>query len=979
MSDEPIFEAEESGLWSATGGASMPEVFRYTGSVGPTEIPVNMPTIYLDADVAARLQAEGQRSIEIDKEVAGILLGTRSADDQFIRVSHIAIAQDEDSSPVHFKFTYSVWDDLIDQMETLSREAGTELLLVAWYHTHPNMSVFLSRYDLRTHRDFDRPYQFALVLAPQRGTEQTSVGFFCNRDEGTPLLPGLRLYGGEADYVPPWTFETEPNEDFEEGEGPSDSEIEEGTVVHQLGEPGRENPSWLTLGEDPVEGAVLLTLESMAASVVDAPHDRIGVLLGTKTERDHINISRVRFLGRTSADLKLERGELLGALRFMAETFPAGADPTILGIVRIVAPRRLARGASFDPEEHNLGIAELLSEVGYDVRVVPFQVGLVLLPGLRSDRLLFQVFAQRRGTRPVYMNSFRARAASSSRPGDYYEAVVEPIVRVQDEPCLSLPPELLSSEHLLGEDSVADTLRNSVDALSPTPDTETDRLLKPSPMMARAAFLESSEELEPEGSADGLDWDRITEEEAPSRSSLLLIAGILSLLILAVGGATFLWSQLGGGAESASSQEIPAEVSEGLSLETKAQDKGNAEVEAPYGISMLGCGSGRCAPFPLEGSPVRSVDLVRVERRETYLEQSLKPIEVWLERLEPTPVRVRLDRRPKGQDTRVFSVRRKGTDWSAFWGDGEAFRARMVVLPQGVPLDGEAPLSSLRVEQRLVLQGPLPPTEEEPDSTVEQVEEGRESVVLGAWNWRGSGRSLRVNYDSTKRAFNSRLVVSGGTAAGNWLLTYRGTGTSKLTVRRSVADPEVTRGRVDLTREVTQLMREPSVLNDLRERSGGGAISSVSVQPPGDSAVLSLRIEASGQTLATAVKHKVCVMMAGNFGKGVPGRSRVGKEASMRPTFEPGTPGECADGGNTGRWLEASFGPGRTLLEFIYEGDAADMAPSRGVVQKYRVPERWSKLEAKCLAVTVHLGEGGWRQEAPSVKPLYQFENGSCR
>ena len=99
----------------------------------------------------------------------------------------------------------------------------------------------------------------------------------------------------------------------------------------------------------------------------------------------------------------------------------------------------------------------------------------------------------------------------------------------------------------------------------------------------------------------------------------------------------------------------------------------------------------------------------------------------------------------------------------------------------------------------------------------------------------------------------------------------------------------------------------------------------------------------------------------------------------MRPTFEPGTPGECADGGNTGRWLEASFGPGRTLLEFIYEGDAADMAPSRGVVQKYRVPERWSKLEAKCLAITIHLGEGGWRQEAPSVKPLYQFENGSCR
>ena len=106
-------------------------------------------------------------------------------------VSHIAIARDEDSSPVHFKFTFSVWDDLIDQMDRIGRDAGHEILLLGWYHTHPNMAVFLSRYDLRTHRDFHRPYQFALVLAPQRGTQQTSVGFFCNRGVGTPLLLGL--------------------------------------------------------------------------------------------------------------------------------------------------------------------------------------------------------------------------------------------------------------------------------------------------------------------------------------------------------------------------------------------------------------------------------------------------------------------------------------------------------------------------------------------------------------------------------------------------------------------------------------------------------------------------------------------------------------------------------------------------------------------------------------------------------------------
>jgi hypothetical protein len=99
----------------------------------------------------------------------------------------------------------------------------------------------------------------------------------------------------------------------------------------------------------------------------------------------------------------------------------------------------------------------------------------------------------------------------------------------------------------------------------------------------------------------------------------------------------------------------------------------------------------------------------------------------------------------------------------------------------------------------------------------------------------------------------------------------------------------------------------------------------------------------------------------------------------MRPTFDPAAPGECADGGRTGRWVEASFGPGRTLLQFIYEGDVPDLVPARGVVQKYRFPERWSESDPKCLAVTVHLGIAGWRQKAPGVKPLYDLREGGCR
>lgn len=983
MSDEPIFEAEESGLWSATGGSSMPDMFRYMGAVAQGDISSDMPAVYLDSDVAAKLQSEGQRSIEIDKEVAGILLGTRSADDQFIRVSHIAIARDEDSSPVHFKFTYSVWDDLIDQMETLSRDAGKELLLVAWYHTHPNMSVFLSRYDLRTHRDFHRPYQFALVLAPQRGTESTSVGFFCNRGEGTPLLPGLRLYGGLQDYLPPWKFETEPNEDFEEGEGDQGQGEDEpggGSVIHQVGVPERDNPDWLTLGEDPVEGGVLGILESMTTSVLDAEHDRIGVLLGTETAEGQVNITRVRFLGRTSADLDLERGELLGALRFMADAFPAAAEPKILGVVRIVAPRRLGVGSRFDPEEHNLGIAELLAEVGYDVRVVPFQVGLVLMPGIRADRLLFQVFAQRRGSPAVHRNSFKALAGAVWRPGAYYEALGSPVLVVEQVPALRLPPGM-SREGVAVQENLADTLRQPIEAMSPTPDTETDRLLKPSPILAKASADEGTDGLGSEGSADGIDWDRMAAEEAPRRGLLgpSLAIGIF-LLVLIGGGLLFLnLATRGSEQDEQAPESLPATRASTPGTERAAEADGAMSARDPYEITVLGCRGGLCAPFPDDAPHVRSVDLVRVVRRAAYLERSLKPIEVWLERPGGGGRRVRLDRRAEGQDTRVYEARRKGNDWSGFWGDGEPFDARMVVLPQGTPLDGKSPSASLRVEQKVRLRGPLHVPQGEAVRDSPEIQEESPAVLSAGWNWRGSGDTQRVNYDAGKRAFEGRLVASGGESIGVWVLTYLGTGTSKLTVRRTVQDPEVSRGSVDLTRELTELMREPSVLNDLTKQSGGGAMTTLSVQPPGEVPLLKLRVEAGGQALATSVRHKVCVMMAGPFGDVVPGRSRIGREGSMRPTFAPGAPGECSDGGGTGRWVDGSFGPGRTLLEFIYEGDVADLVPARGVVQKYRLPERWSKHDASCIAVTVHLGTGGWRQKAPAVDVLYAYEGGRCR
>ena len=77
-SDEPIFLETDTG-WG-TGNFVAPGAHYYVGAIPESEIPGEMPVLYFDWQVALTLQAEGQRSIETDKEVAGILLGTCSAD-----------------------------------------------------------------------------------------------------------------------------------------------------------------------------------------------------------------------------------------------------------------------------------------------------------------------------------------------------------------------------------------------------------------------------------------------------------------------------------------------------------------------------------------------------------------------------------------------------------------------------------------------------------------------------------------------------------------------------------------------------------------------------------------------------------------------------------------------------------------------------------------------------------------------------------
>jgi proteasome lid subunit RPN8/RPN11 len=105
----------------------------------------------------------------LPNETGGFLLGEVGWDERqqhwVVHVEDAVAVQPASQTPVHFTFT---WRD-VDRVRGLREERGKAL--VGWYHSHPDVGVFLSETDLdKTHRVlFSEPFQLALVYDPVRG------------------------------------------------------------------------------------------------------------------------------------------------------------------------------------------------------------------------------------------------------------------------------------------------------------------------------------------------------------------------------------------------------------------------------------------------------------------------------------------------------------------------------------------------------------------------------------------------------------------------------------------------------------------------------------------------------------------------------------------------------------------------------------------------------------------------------------------
>jgi len=117
-------------------------------------------------------------SLDTSREQGGLLLGYSVKPEGEGPPTVVIVgsfpAKHTEASAVRVAFLKETWDHWDEVQKTIS-DAGVQLERVGWYHSHPNIKIFLSSYDLDVCKTFNRkPYPVALVIDPV----QNRAGFF---------------------------------------------------------------------------------------------------------------------------------------------------------------------------------------------------------------------------------------------------------------------------------------------------------------------------------------------------------------------------------------------------------------------------------------------------------------------------------------------------------------------------------------------------------------------------------------------------------------------------------------------------------------------------------------------------------------------------------------------------------------------------------------------------------------------------------
>ena len=144
--------------------------------------------VYVRESVLERILDYSER--DVTRELGGFLLGGYHLDKApYLEVRHFLEAAETPSNAASLTFTHETWASMTRDVT----DRFPDELIVGWHHTHPQLRVFLSGYDMFIHRHFfKQPWQIAMVVDPVAqefgffqwsGDQIVDCGFTCVRGQ----------------------------------------------------------------------------------------------------------------------------------------------------------------------------------------------------------------------------------------------------------------------------------------------------------------------------------------------------------------------------------------------------------------------------------------------------------------------------------------------------------------------------------------------------------------------------------------------------------------------------------------------------------------------------------------------------------------------------------------------------------------------------------------------------------------------------
>ncbi|MCL6629133.1 MAG: Mov34/MPN/PAD-1 family protein [Armatimonadetes bacterium] len=143
--------------------------------------------VFMRQEVMQRLDIHAAE--DTSRESGGILLGDAylSGCSKVVEIEDFIHAEKAEGSRAELRFTHESWERINAEKE----RKPEHLRIVGWYHTHPDMGVFLSGQDMFIQKNFFRePCQVALVLDPVRKER----GIFCWAGADVVRTSGFYIY-----------------------------------------------------------------------------------------------------------------------------------------------------------------------------------------------------------------------------------------------------------------------------------------------------------------------------------------------------------------------------------------------------------------------------------------------------------------------------------------------------------------------------------------------------------------------------------------------------------------------------------------------------------------------------------------------------------------------------------------------------------------------------------------------------------------